>query len=144
MRKPENPPPHVHPLKLKSHVKHASFSPFCHTAIDSERYLHDPSSGSIITPNVSSTTPPDGAGAGDAEIDSLIFPAGYTPIRAFNRVHGNQSNTDKARAVLKAVERMKVKIGPGLDQGGCELATPARNAAVGNDEGVFRLVQQTS
>ncbi|KAL2009371.1 hypothetical protein VTN00DRAFT_7565 [Thermoascus crustaceus] len=116
------------------------------TVIESERYLND-SSGSAITPDASSTTiiQPDDMDHDhdidqDIDSDSLIFPAGYTPIRAYNRVHGNHSNPEKARAVLEAVERMKVRIGPGLEQGGCEIANPVRMSGVGNDEGVFRLV----
>ncbi|KAL1999815.1 hypothetical protein VTN02DRAFT_3955 [Thermoascus thermophilus] len=122
------------------------------TVIESERYLND-ASGSVITPDAS--LPPsallrrdrDGDRDdmdldGDLDTDSLIFPAGYTPIRAYNRVHGNHSNPDKARAVLKAVERVKVRIGPGLEQGGCEIANPVRMGGVGNDEGVMRLVER--
>lgn len=127
----------------------SSFFPGCiHTVIESERYLND-SSGSVITPDASlssATIQPDHDHHTmdhddiDIDSDSLIFPAGYPPIRAYNRVHGNHSNPEKARAVLKAVERMKVRIGPGLEQGGCEIANPVRMSRVGNDEGVMRLV----
>jgi len=71
--------------------------------------------------------------------DSLIFPASYSSIRAFNRVHGNTSQQDKAREILKAVQRHKERIGVGLDPGGCQLATPARNERVSNDEEFYEL-----
>lgn len=71
--------------------------------------------------------------------DSLIFPASYSSIRAFNRVHGNTSQKAKAQEILKAVQRLKERIGVGLDPGGCQLATPARNERVSNDEEVYEL-----
>ncbi|EAW06797.1 putative C2H2 finger domain protein [Aspergillus clavatus NRRL 1] len=71
--------------------------------------------------------------------DSLIFPASYSSIRAFNRVHGNHTQTQKAREILKAVRRLKEHIGFGLDPGGCELATPARNKRVSNDEDFYAV-----
>lgn len=71
--------------------------------------------------------------------DSLIFPASYSSIRAFNRVHGNTTQEDKAREILKAVQRLKERIGVGLDPGGCQLATPDRNERVSNDEEVYEL-----
>ncbi|BDD62352.1 hypothetical protein MAP00_007321 [Monascus purpureus] len=72
--------------------------------------------------------------------DSLIFPASYMSIQAFNRVHGNHSQQEKAKEVLKAVQRLKEQIGVGLDPGGCELATPARNWKL-DDEEVYRFVR---
>lgn len=71
--------------------------------------------------------------------DSLILPASYSSIRAFNQVHGNTSQQDKAREILKAVQRHKERIGVGLDPGGCQLATPARNERVTNDEEFYEL-----
>lgn len=61
-------------------------------------------------------------------------------IRAFNRVHGNHSQQEKAKEVFKAVQRLKEQIGVGLDPGGCELATPARNWKL-DDEEVYRFVR---
>lgn len=63
-------------------------------------------------------------------------------IRAFNRVHGNKSQQEKAREVLKAVQRMKCQIGVGLDPGGCELATPARLFSLNDEEEVYELVKR--
>ncbi|KAL3491552.1 hypothetical protein BJX62DRAFT_123306 [Aspergillus germanicus] len=71
--------------------------------------------------------------------DSLIFPASYSSIRAFNRVHGKNTQQDKAREIMKAVKRLKEHIGVGLDPGGCELATPVRNRRVSNDEDVYEV-----
>ncbi|KAL3455076.1 hypothetical protein BJX64DRAFT_282327 [Aspergillus heterothallicus] len=71
--------------------------------------------------------------------DSLIFPASYSSIRAFNRVHGNNTQQEKAREIMKAVQRLKERIGVGLDPGGCELATPLRNKRVSNDEEVYEV-----
>ena len=70
--------------------------------------------------------------------DALIFPASYSSIRAFNRFHGNKSQLDKAREIFKAVQRLKERIGIGLDPGGCQLATPERNERV-DDEEVYEL-----
>lgn len=81
---------------------------------------------------------PNAATAGDG--DSLIFPVDHTPIRAFNKLHGNQSNLEKAKEVLKAVQHQRRKVGFGLEQGGCELANPARNKVLSNDEEVFEQV----
>ncbi|GKZ19914.1 hypothetical protein AbraIFM66951_001209 [Aspergillus brasiliensis] len=75
--------------------------------------------------------------------DSLIFPASYSSIRAFNRVHGNNTQQEKAREIFKAVQRLKEQIGVGLDPGGCELATPARNERLSNDEDVYEVVPAT-
>ncbi|GFF70920.1 hypothetical protein IFM61606_00049 [Aspergillus udagawae] len=71
--------------------------------------------------------------------DSLIFPASYSSIRAFNRVHGNHTQIEKAREIFKAVQRLKEHIGYGLDPGGCQLATPARIGRVSNDEDVYAV-----
>lgn len=70
--------------------------------------------------------------------DALIFPASHSSIRAFNRVHGNKSQLDKAHEIFKAVQRLKERIGVGLDPGGCQLATPERNERV-NDEEIYEL-----
>ncbi|BCS18689.1 putative C2H2 finger domain protein [Aspergillus puulaauensis] len=75
--------------------------------------------------------------------DSLIFPADYRSIRAFNRVHGNHSQHEKAGEIFKAVQRLKEHIGVGLDPGGCELATPLRNARVADDEDVYEVRSQS-
>ncbi|KAF4218390.1 hypothetical protein CNMCM8980_002598 [Aspergillus fumigatiaffinis] len=71
--------------------------------------------------------------------DSLIFPASYSSIRAFNRVHGNHTQIEKAREIFKAVQRLKEHIGYGLDPGGCQLATPTRIGRVSNDEDVYAV-----
>ncbi|GIJ92066.1 hypothetical protein Asppvi_011041 [Aspergillus pseudoviridinutans] len=71
--------------------------------------------------------------------DSLVFPASYSSIRAFNRVHGNHTQIEKAREIFKAVQRLKEHIGYGLDPGGCQLATPARIGRVSNDEDVYAV-----
>ncbi|PLB44445.1 hypothetical protein P170DRAFT_468126 [Aspergillus steynii IBT 23096] len=72
--------------------------------------------------------------------DSLIFPASYPSIRAFNRVHGNTSQYDKAREIMKAVQRLKDQIGVGMDPGGCQLATPARNERVSAEEEYYEVI----
>ena len=72
--------------------------------------------------------------------DSLIFPASYSSIRAFNRVHGKNTQHEKAREILKAVQRLKDQIGVGLDPGGCQLATPARNERLSKDEEYYEVV----
>ncbi|KAL4946784.1 hypothetical protein BDV06DRAFT_181536 [Aspergillus oleicola] len=71
--------------------------------------------------------------------DSLIFPADYRSIRAFNKVHGNDSQQEKAQEIFKAVQRLKQHIGVGLDPGGCELATPLRNQRVSDEEDVYEV-----
>ncbi|KAL4988072.1 hypothetical protein BDW68DRAFT_159947 [Aspergillus falconensis] len=71
--------------------------------------------------------------------DTLIFPAEYNSIRAFNKVHGNNSQLEKAREIFMAVQRLKEHIGVGLDPGGCELATPLRNQRVSNEEDVYEV-----
>ncbi|KAL2827538.1 hypothetical protein BDW59DRAFT_160180 [Aspergillus cavernicola] len=71
--------------------------------------------------------------------DSLIFPANYGSIRAFNKVHGNNSQDEKAREIMRAVQRLKEHVGIGLDPGGCELATPERGERVSNDEDVYEV-----
>jgi hypothetical protein len=73
-------------------------------------------------------------------VDSLIFPVGRAPVRAFNKIHGNQSMHDKAREVFKAVQHQRRKVGFGLEQGGCALATSERNRVMSNDEEVSTLV----
>ncbi|RAK87599.1 hypothetical protein BO79DRAFT_28882 [Aspergillus costaricaensis CBS 115574] len=75
--------------------------------------------------------------------DSLIIPASGSSIRAFNRVHGNNTQQERSREILKAVQRLKEHIGVGLDPGGCELATPARNERLNNDEDVYEVVPAT-
>ncbi|PWY94699.1 hypothetical protein BO94DRAFT_542968 [Aspergillus sclerotioniger CBS 115572] len=72
--------------------------------------------------------------------DSLIFPASSRSIHAFNKVHGNNTPQEKTREIFKAVQQLKEQIGVGLDPGGCELATPARNERVSNDEEVYEVV----
>ncbi|KAL4891526.1 hypothetical protein BDV59DRAFT_181953 [Aspergillus ambiguus] len=71
--------------------------------------------------------------------DSLIFPTSDSSIRAFNKVHGKHTQRDKAMEVLKAVQRAKEQVGFGLDPGGCQLATPARNERVNDEEGVYEV-----
>jgi hypothetical protein len=97
--------------------------------LDSGRYLTD-RNGSLITP-VAAT-------AGD--VDSLIFPVSHAPVRAFNKIHGNQSMHDKAKEVFKAVQQQRRKIGFGLEQGGCELGTPERIHVMSNDEEISALI----
>ncbi|KAB8232417.1 putative C2H2 finger domain protein [Aspergillus alliaceus] len=86
--------------------------------------------------HVPSTIPESPLAGGE---DSLIFPANYSSIRAFNRVHGNNTQRDKAQGIFKAVQRLKEQIGVGLDPGGCQLATPARNERVSNEEDVYEV-----
>lgn len=71
--------------------------------------------------------------------DALIFPASHSSIRAFNRVHGNKSQLDKAHEIFRAVQRLKERVGIGLDPGGCQLATPERNERVSDEEEVYEL-----
>ncbi|RDW70484.1 putative C2H2 finger domain protein [Aspergillus mulundensis] len=71
--------------------------------------------------------------------DSLIFPADYRSIRAFNKVHGNSSQQEKAQEIFRAVQRLKEHIGVGLDPGGCELASPLRNQRVSTEEDVYEV-----
>ncbi|KAL4907170.1 hypothetical protein BDW74DRAFT_166686 [Aspergillus multicolor] len=71
--------------------------------------------------------------------DSLIFPADYRSIRAFNKVHGNSSQEEKAQEIFRAVQRLKEHIGVGLDPGGCELATPLRNQRMSAEEDVYQV-----
>ncbi|KAI9373372.1 hypothetical protein BJX61DRAFT_541820 [Aspergillus egyptiacus] len=85
---------------------------------------------------VLSTMPESGQPGNEA---TLIFPANYMSIRAYNRVHGNNSQAEKAREILRAVQRLKEHVGVGLDPGGCELATPERNQRVSNDEDVYEV-----
>ncbi|KAE8147989.1 hypothetical protein BDV25DRAFT_23890 [Aspergillus avenaceus] len=75
--------------------------------------------------------------------DSLIFPANESTIRAFNRVHGNSTQLDKAQGIFRAVQRLKCQIGVGLDPGGCQLATPARNERVSNEESFYEVKYAT-
>ena len=85
---------------------------------------------------VPSTIPESHIAGGE---DSLIFPAHQTSIRAFNLVHGHNTQRDKAQGIFKAVQRLKEQIGVGLDPGGCQLATPARNERVSNEEDVYEV-----
>lgn len=71
--------------------------------------------------------------------DSLVFPASYSSIRAFNQVHGNNTQQDKGREILKAVQRLKERIGVGLDPGGCQLATSERTERISDEEEVYEL-----
>ncbi|EED16953.1 C2H2 finger domain protein, putative [Talaromyces stipitatus ATCC 10500] len=75
-----------------------------------------------------------------SESDALIFPVGPTPIRAFNRLYGNQKPTDRARQVLRAVQKRRKRVGIGLEQGGCEFSTPVRNKLFVNDEEFYEVV----
>lgn len=54
-------------------------------------------------------------------------------------MHGHNSQRDKAQGIFKAVQRLKEQIGVGLDPGGCQLATPARNERVSNEEDVYEV-----
>lgn len=85
---------------------------------------------------VPSTIPESLLGGGE---DSLIFPAHQSSIRAFNRVHGYNTQRDKAQGIFKAVQKLKEQIGVGLDPGGCQLATPARNERVSNEEDIYEV-----
>lgn len=42
-------------------------------------------------------------------------------IVAFNKAHGNNTPSDKAKEVLRAVERKKATIGALIDRGGCTM-----------------------
>ena len=69
-----------------------------------------------------------------------MLPASQSSIRAFNLVHGNHTGRERAEEIFKAVQTMKQRIGVGMDKGGCELATPARNARVVNDEEFYEVI----
>ncbi len=40
---------------------------------------------------------------------------------AFNKAHGNESHVEKAKEVLRAMERKKATIGALIDKGGCTM-----------------------
>ncbi|KAJ9255139.1 hypothetical protein DTO195F2_6355 [Paecilomyces variotii] len=89
-------------------------------------FLHGPQ-GSSITPEAPTVQKKRETGA-------IVFPTGFTPIRAFNQVRGNASVQEKAREAFRAVEQRMVRIGFALEPSGCELASPRRLFAVSNDE----------
>ncbi|KAH8700139.1 hypothetical protein BGW36DRAFT_291187 [Talaromyces proteolyticus] len=98
------------------------------TDIQLDRYLN--ANGSIITPDANKA----------GESDSLIFPVEPTPIRAFNKLRGNDMPTQKAQEVLLAVRRRRKQVGIGLEQQGCEFSNPTRNKVFVNDEEVYQVV----
>jgi len=55
-------------------------------------------------------------------------------------MHGIHSDIEKANEVVRAVQRHRRKVGFGLEQGGCQLATPAANYKLRNDEEVLVVV----
>jgi hypothetical protein len=99
--------------------------------VDSDSFLKD-SHGIIVTPDAQAAT----------DVDSLIFPVESTPIRAYNRMHNIQTDVERAKAVLKAVQRHRQKVGFGLEQGGCQLATSESNARLRAKEEVFVVVPE--
>lgn len=94
--------------------------------------LVDDTAGSPVPKTIPELNHPEGE-------DSLIFPASDSSIRAFNKVHGKHSQREKAMEIMKAVQRMKEHVGFGLDPGGCQLATPARNERVSNEENFYKV-----
>lgn len=95
---------------------------------DIDRYLN--ANGLIVTPDVTTA----------CESDTLIFPVEPTPIRAFNKLHGDQKPTDRARQVLRAVQKRRRHVGIGLEQEGCEFSTTVRNKLFVNDEEHYEVV----
>lgn len=85
-----------------------------------------------MTPQASSSGPQD----------ALILPAKKQPLRAFNKAHGNKTELEKAQAVFRALEQRKKAIGPGIERGGCTLVTPARRAALRDNEFAVRIVDE--
>lgn len=81
---------------------------------------------------------PDAATAGES--DTLIFPVEPTPIRAFNKLYGDQKPTERAQQVLRAVQKRRKRVGIGLEQQGCEFSTPVRNKLFVNDEEYYEVV----
>lgn len=75
----------------------------------------------------------------NGETGAIVFPTGYTPIRAFNLVRGNASLQQKAREAYRAVEQRIIRIGIALEPVGCELANLDRLWAVSNDEDYIQL-----
>lgn len=86
--------------------------------------------GQIVTPDVSTA----------GESDTLIFPVQPAHIREFNKIHGDQKPTERARQVLRAVQKRRKRVGIGLEQEGCEFSTPVRNKLFVNDEEYFEIV----
>jgi hypothetical protein len=81
---------------------------------------------------------PDATMAGENDI--LIFPVEPTPIRAFNKLYGDEKPTERARQVLRAVQTRRKRVGIGLEQQGCEFSTPVRNKLFVNDEEFYAVV----
>jgi hypothetical protein len=96
--------------------------------VDLDRYLN--ANGLIVTPDATTA----------GESDTLIFPVEPTPIRAFNKLYGDQKPTDRARQVLRAVQKRRKRVGIGLEQEGCEFSTPVRNKLFVNDEEYSEVV----
>lgn len=74
--------------------------------------------------------------------DALILPAKKQPLRAFNKVHGNKTDMEKAQAIFRGLERRKKAIGPGIERGGCTLVTSARRAALRDDEFAANMIEE--
>ncbi|EEA21472.1 hypothetical protein TMatcc_009116 [Talaromyces marneffei ATCC 18224] len=124
---------------LKEHLAQAHIQPLAwkygdgasvngNVQLDLDRYLN--ANGLIVTP--------DAITAG--ENDALIFPVEPIPIRAFNKLYGDQKATDRARQVLRAVQKRRRRVGIGLEQEGCEFSTPVRNKLFVNDEEFYEVV----
>lgn len=97
--------------------------------LDINKILHD-SKGRIVTP----------ATATQGVRDSLLLPAGSVPIRAFHKARGNISDYDKAEEMLRALRWKKLRIGLGLDRGGCTLGNFKRLRSAEDREEVFQFV----
>ncbi|GAM37989.1 C2H2 finger domain protein [Talaromyces pinophilus] len=97
-------------------------------SFDLDRYLN--ANGLIVTPDATTA----------GESDALIFPVEPTPIRAFNKLHGDQKPSERARQVLRAVQKRRKRVGIGLEQEGCEFSTPVRNKLFVNDEEYYEVI----
>ncbi|GES62128.1 C2H2 finger domain protein [Aspergillus terreus] len=122
-------------VELLRHVKKEHIEPIAWKLGDGPSVPRtiDDTAGSPVPKTIPELSHPEGE-------DSLIFPASDSSIRAFNKVHGKHSQREKAMEIMKAVQRMKGHVGFGLDPGGCQLATPARNERVSNEENFYEVV----
>jgi hypothetical protein len=83
-------------------------------------YLLD-SSGRLVTPIIK----PDGKLSDTMHFVKPTLETGKSIDRkgvvAFNKAHGKDSHTDKAKEVLRAIERKKATIGSLIDRGGSTM-----------------------
>ncbi|KAK2736302.1 hypothetical protein FQN55_001688 [Onygenales sp. PD_40] len=71
---------------------------------------------------------------------TLILPAAYGSIRNFNKNQDNHSDRAKAMEVLRALEAKQMRVGTGLDRGGCTFMNERRQETVAAFESVFELI----